>query len=81
MEGRPDRAGTDRPGTVRTVLLVTAIWGAATVFCLAFAVATAVGPILLTLSRDHGVHVGDLVALVAASTAAAVLTRRLRHRM
>jgi hypothetical protein len=40
-------------------------------------VETAVGPVVLTLTRRHGVHVGDLVALVAAYTVAAVLTRHL----
>jgi hypothetical protein len=62
---------------IRRLLAILAIWGAATAFGLAFAVGTAVGPVLLTLSRRHGVHVGDLVALVAAYTVAAVLTRYL----
>jgi hypothetical protein len=39
-----------------------------------------VGPIVLTLSRRHGVHVGDLVALMAAYTQAVFLTRRLMQR-
>jgi nitrate/nitrite transporter NarK len=59
------------------VLSILALWGAATAFWLAFAVWTAVGPVVLVLTRRHGVHLGDLVALVAAYTAAAVLTRHL----
>jgi nitrate/nitrite transporter NarK len=60
----------------RAVSLVV-LWGAATAFGLAFATWTAVGPVVLVFTRRHGVHVGDLVALGAAYTAAAVLSRRL----
>jgi hypothetical protein len=73
---RHRRARVRRRAALRPALLVAVLWAAATAFCLAFAAATAVGPVLLTLSPGHGVHVGDLVALVAACSAAAVLTRR-----
>ena len=63
--------------TNRRTVLILALWGAATAFGLAFAAWTAVGPVLLTLVPRHGVHVGDLVAVAAAYTTAAVLTRRL----
>jgi nitrate/nitrite transporter NarK len=63
----------------RQVVLLLALWSAATVFGLAFAAWTAVGPVVLVFSRGHGVHVGDLVALVAAYSTAAVLTRRIRQ--
>jgi hypothetical protein len=62
---------------IRQAVLILAVWGAASAFGLAFAEYTKVGPVLLTLSRSHGVHVGDLVAMLASYTAAAVLTRRL----
>jgi hypothetical protein len=62
---------------IRRVLAIFVVWGAATAFAAAIAVETAVGPVVLTLTRRHGVHVGDLVALVAAYTVAAVLTRHL----
>ena len=66
--------------TARRALLTLVLWGAASAFALAFAAWTAVGPVLLVITRRHGVHVGDLVALLAAYTVAAVLTRRLlRH--
>ncbi len=61
----------------RRIVLLLALWGAATAFGLAFAAWTAVGPILLTLTPRHGVHTGDLVAFAAAYTTAGVLTRRL----
>jgi nitrate/nitrite transporter NarK len=60
----------------RRAVLILVVWGAATAFGLAFAAWTAVGPVLLTLTHRHGVHVGDLVAFVAAYSAAAALTRR-----
>ena len=60
--------------------LVVALWATATVFGLAIARWTAVGPVVLTLGRGHGVHVGDLVALTAAYAEAALLTRRLLRR-
>jgi hypothetical protein len=65
----------------RRSALVAALWATATVFALAIARWTAVGPIVLTLSRKHGVHVGDLVALAAAYAEAALLTRRLVRRV
>jgi hypothetical protein len=59
---------------------VLAIWGVATAFALAFAELTRVGPVLFTVTRGHGVHVGDLIALTAAYVPAAVLTRWLVRR-
>lgn len=63
----------------RRILLILALWCAATAFGLAFAAWTAVGPVLLTLSPSHGVHAGDLVAFVAVYTVAAALTRPLLY--
>ncbi len=74
---RHRRASVRRRGALRPALLVSVLWAAATAFCLAFAASTAVGPVVLTLSPGHGVHVGDLVALTAACSAAAVVTRRI----
>ena len=63
--------------TIRRAVSVIVVWVAATVFGLAFAELTRVGPVLLTISRGHGIHVGDLVVFAAAYSAAAVLTRYL----
>ena len=62
------------------LVVIVLIWGAATAFGLAMARWTSVGPIVLSINRRHGVHVGDLVALMAAYTQAAFLTRRLMQR-
>ena len=79
MRGKHSRLGT-KDGLGRRVLLVAALWIAATAFGLAFAAYTRVGPIVATLGGGHGVHVGDLLALFFAYTAAALLTRRLSRR-
>ena len=70
-------AETDGMTSMRRAVSILVLWGAATAFGLAFAELTRVGPVLLTFSRGHGVHVGDLVAFAAAYSVAAVLTRRL----
>ena len=63
--------------SIRRAVSILIVWSAATAFGLAFAELTKVGPVLLTLSYRHGVHVGDLVAFAAAYSAAAILTRHL----
>lgn len=65
---------------LRRTTSIAVIWAAATAFGLSIAVWTAVGPVVLTLAHGRGVHVGDLIALIAAYTEAAVLTRRLTRR-
>jgi len=56
------------------LVVVLAIWTAATALVLAFAAESSVGPVVLTLSRRHGVHLGDLVALAVAYAAALLIT-------
>jgi hypothetical protein len=73
---RHRRASTGRRDALGSALVVSVLWAAATAFVLAFAAGTAVGPVVLSLTPGHGVHVGDLVALLVAYSAAAVLTRR-----
>jgi len=63
--------------STRRAVSILVVWGAATVFGLAFAELTRVGPVLLTLSRGHGIHLGDLVAFAAVYSAAVFLTRYL----
>ena len=63
--------------SISRAVSILAVWGAATMFGLAFAELTRVGPVLLTLTRGHGIHAGDLLAFAAAYSVAAVLTRYL----
>ena len=63
--------------SIRRAVSILVVWGTATMFGLAFAELTRVGPVLLTLSRGHGIHLGDLAAFAAAYSAAVFLTRYL----
>lgn len=67
---------TDIPRAGR-VLLVGATWVLATLFGLGVAATTTIGPTVLSLSYNHGVHLGDLVAFAGAYAVAAVITASL----
>jgi hypothetical protein len=75
--GRPGRlllvTTIDMPRVVR-VLLVGATWVLATLFGLGVAATTTIGPTVLRLSYNHGVHLGDLVAFGGAYVVAALIT-------
>lgn len=60
-----------RSGRLAVVALV---WTAATLFGLAVAATTRIGPTVLELSYNHGVHLGDVLAFAGAYSFAAVLT-------
>lgn len=59
---------------IRRVLLVGAVWVLATLFGLGVAATTTIGPTVLVLSYNHGVHLGDIVAFAGAYAVAAVVT-------
>ena len=67
-------AGHRRTHARRVVVIV--VWVAATLIGLATAATTRIGPIVLTVSAHHGVHVGDLLAFAAAYSAALAVTLR-----
>ncbi len=54
--------------------LVGAAWAGATLFGLAVAAVTDIGPTVARLSENHGVHLGDLVAFGGAYLLALVVT-------
>lgn len=56
--------------------MIILVWGAATLLGLGVAATTRIGPILFSVSANHGVHLGDLVAFAAAYGAALVTTLR-----
>ncbi|MHA6627493.1 hypothetical protein ACU61A_18800 [Pseudonocardia sichuanensis] len=64
-------------GRHRGAFLV-AVWVTATLLGLAVAATTRIGPVLLALTRNHGVHLGDLVAFAAIYGGALVVTLRSR---
>jgi hypothetical protein len=44
----------------RRMGLITAVWLIATAISLGIAAKTSIGPVVLKLSKNHGVHAGDL---------------------
>lgn len=59
---------------MRDVVRVTVAWAMAGVVSLVVANKTAAGPVVLTLSTNHGIHLGDLVAAGLGALAAASYT-------
>jgi hypothetical protein len=49
----------------------------ATLLGLAVAATTRIGPILLSVTSSHGVHLGDVLAFAVAYGSAILITRRL----
>lgn len=59
---------------LRRLAVVVAAWLGASLFGLGVAATTKIGPILLSVSDNHGVHLGDLVAFGAGYLMALVVT-------
>ena len=57
----------------RLALAVLA-WAGATLFGLLVAASTRIGPIVVDLSYNHGIHLGDLVAFGGAYVVAGLVT-------
>jgi membrane protein DedA with SNARE-associated domain len=57
--------------------MIVLVWGVATLLGLLVAATTRIGPILVTVARTHGVHLGDAVAFLVCYLAAAALTLRI----
>ena len=72
--GRPPCVTTLRTPTTGRFALVGTAWAGATLFGLAVAAETTIGPVLVSLSRNHGVHLGDVVAFGVAYLVALVVT-------
>jgi hypothetical protein len=69
-----DRVVSPRTGLLRGVVVL--VWVLATALGLAVAATTRIGPVVLALSRNHGVHLGDLVAFAVVYAVALVITLR-----
>lgn len=57
-----------------TTLLVIAAWICAAAVALEVARRTTAGPVVLRLTEQHGVHAGDVLAVYAGASVAAVVT-------
>jgi hypothetical protein len=54
--------GYDRRSPVSRRLVLTLAWALATLVGLLVAGETKIGPVLLTVSANHGIHLGDVLA-------------------
>jgi hypothetical protein len=54
--------------------LVVLAWAGATLFGLLVAAGTRIGPIVVNLSYNHGIHLGDLIAFGGAYVVAGLVT-------
>lgn len=63
-----------RPSLGAALGLILLAWTGAVVFVLVIAADTEIGPVVFKITRNHGIHLGDLYALVAAAAAATVIT-------
>ena len=61
-------------------MAIPAIWVLATAVAVGFAAWTSSGPVVLTFTPTHGVHLGDLVAAAGAYGGAAMVTGDMRRR-
>ena len=52
------------------------MWLIATAIGFGIAAKTSIGPVVLTLSKDHGVHAGDLVGFAGCYLSALALTAK-----
>lgn len=55
-------------------MAITLVWAAAAGVVLLFAADTKVGPVVLRISRAHGIHLGDTIMLGCATLVAAAVT-------
>lgn len=58
----------------RIVLAIVVVWGAAAAVTLFVGGATTLGPVVFGITKNHGVHLGDVVAGVVTAGIASVIT-------
>jgi len=68
------RARHRAPSGVTHAMVALCAWGVAAVVTLAIAGETKIGPVVFTLTRNHGLHAGDVAAAVIMSLFALAVT-------
>lgn len=58
----------------RAAFQVLLTWAAAAATVLFVAAETSVGPVVMSLSKGHGIHLGDVAALIVAVAVALMIT-------
>ena len=61
--------------------LITVVWLVATAISLGIAAKTSIGPVVLKLSNNHGVHAGDLVGFAGCYLSALALTAKILRKV
>ncbi len=56
------------------MMIIAVVWVGATLFGLAVAATTRIGPVVLKVSTNHGIHFGDIAAFVGSYIAALFVT-------
>jgi hypothetical protein len=77
METATHMSISKRRQLARRSVFVAAVWLVATSIGLGVAAKTSVGPVVLRFSKDHGVHVGDLVCFAGCYMSALLLTAKI----
>jgi len=62
------------PSGVTHAMVALCAWGVAAVVTMAVAGETKIGPVVFTLTRNHGLHAGDVVAALVMSLFALAVT-------
>ncbi|HXT43354.1 MAG TPA: hypothetical protein VN748_04445 [Pseudonocardiaceae bacterium] len=65
----------------RRMGLITAVWLIATAISLGIAAKTSIGPVVLKLSKNHGVHAGDLVGFAGCYLSALAVTAKILRKV
>lgn len=59
---------------VRIAVTIVAVWATAAAITLFVGGATTLGPVVLEITKNHGIHLGDVVAGVVTAGIASVIT-------
>lgn len=62
------------PSGITHAMVVLCAWGLAAVVTMAVASESKIGPVVLTLTRTHGLHAGDVAAFLVMSLFATIVT-------
>lgn len=62
------------PSGVTHAMVALCAWGVAALVTMAVSAETKIGPVVFTLTRNHGLHAGDVAAFLIMSFFATVVT-------
>ncbi|MDN5859455.1 MAG: hypothetical protein L0H84_12610 [Pseudonocardia sp.] len=68
------RVGRRGPSALAHTVVVLGAWALAAVVTMAVARESTIGPVVLAVTRNHGLHAGDVAAFVVMSIFAMIVT-------